>query len=128
MIIRVHPPKSDYWSVEFGSFWWETLDYRYRLCSTNCEHAVIEDNGELIMIVSHEDPGIPNWLDPSGHNEGYITFRWIGCELNPKPVVTLIKSASLERNLPDGVRTISANERKNQIESRRKGVLKRFKM
>ncbi|MGB1141798.1 MAG: DUF1214 domain-containing protein, partial [Halioglobus sp.] len=66
LVVRVVPPIADYWAVEFGSYWWETMDYRYRLCSTNCHHAVLEDNGELILVVSHEDPGVPNWLDPSG--------------------------------------------------------------
>jgi hypothetical protein len=32
-VIRVTPPRADYWAVEFGSYWWETMDYRYRLCS-----------------------------------------------------------------------------------------------
>ncbi|WP_235015492.1 DUF1214 domain-containing protein [Oceanicoccus sp. KOV_DT_Chl] len=69
LIIRVTPPPADYWAVEFGSYWWETMDYRYRLCSTNCHYAKLEHNGELILVVSHIDAGVPNWLDPSAINK-----------------------------------------------------------
>ena len=103
LIIRVYPPEANYWSVEFGSYWWETLDYRYRLCSTNCEHAVLEDSGELVIVVSHEDPQVPNWLDPSGHKEGYVTFRWIGSETYPTKV-TLTEFVSKRLN---GFKTFS---------------------
>ena len=128
LVIRVHPPKADYWSVEFGSYWWETLDYRYRLCSTNCEHAILEDSGELVIVVSHEDPGTPNWLDPSGHKEGYMTLRWIGSKVYPKPDVTLTQFGSLKKELSKEVKTISPDERNRQIKDRRTGVLKRFKI
>ncbi len=57
LVVRVTPPQANYWAVEFGNYWWETMDYRYRLCSTNCHHAVLEDNGELILVVAHRDPG-----------------------------------------------------------------------
>jgi len=83
LIIRVTPPKAHYWAVEFGNYLWETMDYRYRLSSTNDHHAVLEDNGELIMVVSHDDPGVPNWLDPSGHSEGYFTIRWLMADSVP---------------------------------------------
>ncbi len=128
LVLRVYPPEANYWSVEFGSYWWETLDYRYRLCSTNSEHAVIEDSGELLIVVSHEDPQIPNWLDPSGHKEGYITLRWIGSKVYPKPKVTLTEFSSLKKELFKEVKTISVDERNNQIKDRRAGVLKRFRI
>lgn len=53
------------------------MDCRYRLSSTNCHHATLDDNGELILVISHNDPCLPNWPDPSGHSEGYATFRWM---------------------------------------------------
>ena len=66
LIVRVFPPRARYWSVEFGNYWWESMDYRYRLANTNDHYAKREADGELILVVSHEDPGVPNWLDASG--------------------------------------------------------------
>ena len=126
MFIRVVPPKASYWAVEFGSYWWETMDYRYRLCSLNQHHAVLEDDGSLLVVVSHEDPGVPNWLDPSGHEEGYVTFRWIGADHYPRPSVEQFSARDLETRLPAGVRRIKPEQRAEQLRRRRLGVIKRF--
>jgi Protein of unknown function (DUF1214) len=126
LIVRVTPPNANYWAVEFGSYWWESMDYRYRLCSTNCHHAQLEDNGELILVISHDDPGVPNWLDPSEHVEGYITLRWIGAESYPIPHCEQIKVSELQQRLPETVKTINAEQRLQQLAERRRGVIKRF--
>ncbi len=126
LIVRVVPPDARYWAVEFGNYWWETMDYRYRLCSTNCHHAVLEDNGELLLVVAHDDPGHPNWLDPSGHLEGYITVRWIGAQDYPRPSCEQVPRAQLEQALPPGVKRITADQRSAQLQARRRGVIRRF--
>jgi len=127
LLVRVTPPAASYWSVEFGNYWWETMDYRYRLCSTNCHHAVLEENGELLLVVAHEDPGVPNWLDPAGHGEGYITVRWIGAPDCPTPTCEQFPVAELPRRLPQGVKRIDAQGRRAQLAERRSGALRRFR-
>ncbi|MFK7977706.1 MAG: DUF1214 domain-containing protein [Halioglobus sp.] len=126
LVVRVVPPDADYWAVEFGNYWWETMDYRYRLCSTNCHHAQLEDNGELLLVVAHDDPGLPNWLDPSGHGEGYITVRWIGSSHYPAPQCAQMKREALADYLPDNAKRIDAQGRSEQLAGRRRGVIKRF--
>jgi len=128
LIVRVRPPEADYWAVEFGNHWWETMDYRYRLCSTNCHHAVLEDSGELLLVISHDDPGVPNWLDPSGHEEGYITVRWMGAAYYPQPVCEKVAREELFDHLPLGHHTINREQRVDQLRERRNGVLNRFKV
>jgi hypothetical protein len=126
LVVRVTPPQANYWAVEFGNYWWETMDYRYRLCSTNCHHAVLEDNGELILVVAHQDPGVPNWLDPSGHQEGYITVRWIGAAHYPAPQCVQMPCDALHTYLPDGVKKLQRAARQEQLAARRRGAIKRF--
>lgn len=127
VIVKVKPPKAKYWALEFGNYWWETMDYRYRLSSTNCHHAVIEDDGELIVVVSHDDPGVPNWLDPSGHSEGYMTFRWMLAESSATPIAQQVKRADLDKHLPPNVKRITPDGRREQLEARRRGINRRFK-
>jgi hypothetical protein len=126
LVVRVTPPSATYWAVEFGNYWWETMDYRYRLCSTNCHHAVLEDSGELILVVAHDDTGVPNWLDPSGHVEGYITLRWMGADNYPVPGCEQMKRDELPSYLPDGAKTIDDPGRQAQLAARRRGIIKRF--
>ncbi|MDP6978135.1 MAG: DUF1214 domain-containing protein [Myxococcota bacterium] len=126
MLIRVTPPKASYWAVEFGSYWWESMDYRRRLCSLNHHHGVLEEDGSLLMVIAHEDPGLPNWLDPSGHEQGYVTVRWIKADGYPRPVAERVPIEELESHLPPDVRRITEAEREAQLRARRRGVIKRF--
>ena len=127
LIVRVMPPNASYWAVEFGNYWWESMDYRYRLCSTNCHHARLQDDGELIFVVSHEDTGVANWLDPSGHLEGYIALRWINADAYPKPLCEQVKLGELAARLPAHIKTVTPDQRKSQLAGRRRGVIKRFR-
>jgi hypothetical protein len=126
LIVRVRPPKAQYWAVEFGSYWWETMDYRYRLSNTNCHYAQMEDDGDLIVVVAHDDPGLPNWLDPSGFAEGYITFRWMLADHYPVPQCEQIKRSELFARLPKNVKRILPEQRVEQLAARRRGIVKRF--
>ncbi|HQR04903.1 MAG: DUF1214 domain-containing protein [Proteobacteria bacterium] len=127
LVIRVVPPEQCvYWGVEFGNTWWETVDYRYRLSNTNMHYAARESSGELIVVVAHEDPGVPNWLDCAGFSAGYVTFRWMLSEQQPVPQATQLPLAALFTHLPPDVKRISATERSEQLAARRRGVNRRF--
>ena len=125
LLIRVKPPTCEYWAVEFGNYWWETMDYRYTLSNLNCHLHEREDNGELLVVVAHNDPGVPNWLDPCGHNEGYLTFRWIGADEDTRPVCEQVKVSQLAEHL-SGAKPWTPGQRREQLRKRREGVLKRF--
>lgn len=124
LIVRVVPPKARYWSVELGNSWWESMDYRDRLSSTNSHYAELEADGELIIVVSHQDPGVPNWLDASGYSEGYVTFRWIGVDNAPRPMATKVAMDELDR-AGLALRPIGSVERARQLQRRRLGLIKR---
>ena len=126
LIVRVKPPRAGYWAVEFGNYWWSSMDYRNRLCGTNCHYAALEDDGELILVVSHVDPGVANWIDPSGFAEGYMTIRWMLADHYPQPQATQVKLAELERHLPATTKRVTPAQRAGQIAARRRGVLQRW--
>ncbi|HPP82356.1 MAG TPA: DUF1214 domain-containing protein [Rubrivivax sp.] len=126
LVVRVRPPVCRYWAVEFGNFWWTTMDYRYRLSNTNCHYAQLEDDGELVVVIAHEDPGLPNWLDTSGFAEGYVTYRWMLAQGCPEPQAVQVKTAQLHRHLPPNVKRITPEARREQLAARRRGVVNRF--
>jgi hypothetical protein len=78
------------------------------------------------VVVAHEDPGLPNWLDPSGYAEGYVCYRWMLADDCPVPQATQVKAERLFDHLPADVQRISADERREQLAARRRGVINRF--
>jgi len=76
LIIEVMPPACDAWNFQLNNFWMESLDYQnHRIC-INGSSARPEADGSLKVVVSHRDPGHPNWIETAGHREGTMCWRW----------------------------------------------------
>jgi hypothetical protein len=64
--------------VALHNHWMETLDYRFHPVTLNSATAHVEADGSVQMVVSHTDPGVPNWLSMAGHRRGVLGVRWVG--------------------------------------------------
>jgi hypothetical protein len=95
LIIEVKPPDCDTWNFQLNNYWMESLDYRYFNICINKAGAKYEADGSLKVIVSHTDPGHPNWLETCGHKEGTMCWRWYRLKNEAKPVEPLCKVVNL---------------------------------
>ncbi|MFL2935764.1 MAG: DUF1214 domain-containing protein [Myxococcota bacterium] len=82
LIVKVQPPKSRYWNLTLENRWHEIGDYLHRPTSRTLEDVEYNEDGSVEFVISHRDPGHPNWLDTSGHGFGFMTFRWVDGEIN----------------------------------------------
>jgi hypothetical protein len=126
LIVSVRPPACAYWHFELGNEWMNSVDYRYRLSSLNSEQAVFNPDGTVVIVLAHEDPGVPNWLDLAGYTSGLINSGWIEPNEPPLPQTHLVKFADLDRELPWGTLRIRADWRREQLRLRKIGVDRRF--
>ena len=95
LVIEVMPPECEYWNFQLNNYWMESLDYRYHRIHTNKYLAHYEDNGSVRIVVSHSDPGYPNWLETTGHSSGTMCFRWIRADHPVQPSSRVVKLAEL---------------------------------
>ena len=86
LVIHVKPPKCDTWNFQLNNYWMESLDYRYFNICINMGNAQYENDGSVKVIVAHRDPGLPNWLNTSSHNEGTMCWRWYRLADNENPI------------------------------------------
>jgi hypothetical protein len=49
------------------------------------------------VVIAHEDPGVPNWLDTCGHRQGAMCWRWIRAAEHPTPRTRVVRLAELAR-------------------------------
>lgn len=84
--ITVHPPPCDSWNFQVNNYWMESLDYRYFTICISKGTAHSEKDGSIKVILSHNDPGHPNWLETAGHSEGTMCWRWYRLEEGVQPV------------------------------------------
>ena len=76
LVIEVKPPDCDSWNFQLNNYWMESLDYRYFTICINKASAQYEPDGSVRVIIAHQDPGRPNWINTCGHNEGTMLWRW----------------------------------------------------
>jgi hypothetical protein len=61
----------------------QTLEYRSRRSSLNQAQIQLDPDGRYRIVIAHQDPGVPNWLDCEGHRTGTIFWRFLLPETDP---------------------------------------------
>lgn len=100
LLIEVKPPECDTWNFQLDNFWMESLDYRHYTISINKHTAEAEEDGTVKIVVSHKDPGMPNWIETAWHNEGTMCWRWYRIHegsTQVEPTCTLLKFNELNK-------------------------------
>ncbi|MEM1110405.1 MAG: DUF1214 domain-containing protein [Pseudomonadota bacterium] len=100
LLIRVQPPQTRYWNLTVETRWHEIYDYMSRPTSRTLADVMPKDDGTVEFLVSHENPGHPNWLDTSGHAFGFLTLRWLDVKHEdvPMPELEVIRLETLGQN------------------------------
>jgi hypothetical protein len=95
LVITVKPPPCQHWNFQLNNHWMESLDYRYFQVHVNDHSATYEADGSVRIVVAHEDPHHPNWLQTVGHPQGTMCFRWFHAAHHPAPQTRVVKLADL---------------------------------
>lgn len=91
LLIRFDPDRhgeAAYWSLGLANYWYETIGWGAEDSQVNSRSALYEPDGSVSAVISHEDPGRSNWVDPQGHREGTLVFRWSRSEVGVPPIET----------------------------------------
>jgi hypothetical protein len=97
LVVEATPPACDYWNFQLTNHWLESLDYRYWQIHVNKHTAKLERDGSVRVVIAHEDPGVPNWLNTCGHRQGAMCWRWIRAAEHPTPRTRVVRLAELAR-------------------------------
>jgi hypothetical protein len=76
LVIDVKPPQCDSWNFQLNNYWMESLDYRYFHICINKAGASYNPDGSVTVVITHHNPGVPNWIETAGHTEGTMCWRW----------------------------------------------------
>jgi len=98
VVVEGKPPKARYWSVQIFTRWLESPDYRHLSVSLNHGQVKLEDDGSFRILISKENPGAANWIDPSGHSEGQVCCRALIAE---EPLEVKFRVAKLSEFTPE---------------------------
>jgi len=104
-----------------------TIDWTNAQSSLNRRQAVVDSDGVLRVVVGATDPGVPNWLDTTGHEFGALQFRWTGTPTAPDLQLTVMPARALDAALPASMARVTPGQRAEAIRARQQGFQLRAK-
>ena len=126
VILEVTPPEAPYWSIQLTSHYWEGLDWNLRLTSFNGHQACIDDDGKFRAVISHTDPGVPNWLDAGAHDIGLVTARYYKAKSVPVPQMRTVPLTAVRQYLPKSTPHVTWQQRQETLRLRAQSVTRRM--
>jgi hypothetical protein len=123
LVVEVPLPKtSRYWQILVADDRFCTVDWVNRQSSLNDKQARLDADGKLRVVVSKQDPGVPNWLDKEDNKWGILQMRFNKASDAPGAKVTKIKVVDVRKHLPAETPKVSPEERKRQLAARREAA------
>jgi len=77
LVITGRWPKCRCANVSLWNRHQQTYDYANRNISLNRAQTQLEPDGSFRMVLAHEDPGVPNWIDTEGRPLGLVFWRFM---------------------------------------------------
>ena len=124
------PEPPAYKGMHLSNLWGESLDYANHVVSLSGHQEEPDVDQVTRYVIAHDDPGVANWLDTTGLERGFVTFRWtytVPPTEMPRVSATKVPYAEIRQHLPAGTRTVAADERYEQIRVRQRHVQRRYR-
>jgi hypothetical protein len=126
VLLEFEPPRCRMWSVALNNFWWESLEFGQRQTSLNGHGSLLDADGVFRGVIAHEDPGVPNWIDTEGGEQGTLAVRFLFADETPKPKLRVVKARELRDHLPADTPHVSPAERSAVIARRNRALQRRY--
>ncbi len=98
LIITGRWPDCRFGNVCLWNRFQQTFDYTSRSVSLNRNQTELEADGSFKIILAHEDPGLPNWLDTEGNLFGLAFWRFFLVEGEAQtPQASVVKLADIKQ-------------------------------
>ncbi len=97
LVITGRFPDCRFANVVLWNAFMQSHDYANRQISLNRNQVEYEEDGSFRIVVAHEDPGVPNWLDTEGRRTGQIYWRYIFPTETPRRVKAKVVKLSALR-------------------------------
>jgi hypothetical protein len=116
------PEQCHYWQALVGDDRFCTVDWVNRQSSLNDAQAHIDADGCFRAVISHRDPGVPNWLDKADYPWGVIQMRFYRASSYPVPTMKKVPVREVREHLPAATPVVTLEQRREQLRARREGA------
>jgi hypothetical protein len=120
------PPHAGYWGWSLHNGWSESLDAANRQTSLNSSQARVDADGVLRLVLAERDPGVPNWLDTTGHPKGIMLWRVMSGDPPERPTARTIALSDLADALPRDTPRVDPAQRRAAGAARQRHLADRY--
>lgn len=124
LLIEIESIDSPQWTLQTSDVWHQNRNFVDHQSSLNGFQAKPDSDGVIRIVLSIEDPGVPNWLDTVGLQNGSIDFRYLLAPSRPVAPCSLLPLAELKDRLPDETPVVTDEMRQDQLGRRRRAIMR----
>jgi hypothetical protein len=127
LLLTCDVPVAQYWGFTIHTLtWFESGDFPRRQTSLSGDQLTLDDDGRVRLVVSRQDPGVPNWIDTEDRPRGMLAYRWVFTETKPTPSAEVVPVADVFERMPDDHPQVTEEERRRQLSIRREALWNRY--
>jgi hypothetical protein len=127
LVITTNLAGATYFGIPVQNVWTVSADYWDHQSSLTNAQALPNSDGTYTFVVSSRDPGVHNWVDTTGLQQGTMVLRWQGVPLGNVPSVSgqVVDLSNLSSVLPAGTVFVTPSQRAVQLAQREAGFERR---
>jgi hypothetical protein len=96
LVMAARWPACRFANVSLWNRYLQTYDYAHRPAGRNRANTALEPDGSFRIVIAHQDPGVPNWIDTEGRGFGMVFWRYFMPEGDIEtPKASVVKLADL---------------------------------
>ena len=126
VVLEFRMPQTKYAGVNIHTLVGDGAEYHLRHTSLNGHQGRTDSDGVFRVVISHEDPGVLNWLDASGRESALLAARFYKPDKVPVPSMQVVQFESVKDHLPDDTALVSPAERQEILKQRLISVHRRL--
>lgn len=131
-VVTMHPGEAAYMGFQLTDPWMIAPDNGRNQTCLNGSQSTPDADGRYTYVISPVDPGVANWLDTCGMDQGLGLMRWQGFPGGAKDNTGLFHDFRIvelsEIETLEGVARITPEERSRRLAARRDSFFSRFRV
>ncbi|MBB4860085.1 hypothetical protein HNO88_003423 [Novosphingobium chloroacetimidivorans] len=115
-----------FWIFGMGGPFVGSMDFLHRPTSYTPARTRVDADGVVRLVLSHDDPGVHNWLDTQGFSDGNLTYRNLMSRNAATFRTKLVRRSELMAHLPADTAMVTPEERAAMLLERYRAIKLRF--
>ena len=126
IIVEYEMPRSRYGAINLHNLAGDGAQSHLRHVSINGDQGSANGDGVFRVVISHEDPGVKNWLDTRGRDFGLLMAKFYKPDTVPVARMQVVPGDRLRDFLPDDTDFVTQEERREIMRQRLISVHRRL--